>query len=106
MSERLLILADEISPAHKKSPAVTAAPAVAGADRMDADVLQQVKAANDALQKLNRRYAALLQHSSRSIALMSSLFSGYQGQFQGQFPQQNKEASGAGSHHHTWSCQM
>jgi hypothetical protein len=37
---------------------------------------------------------------------MAALFSGYQGKFQQQFPQQIKEASGAGCEHRTWSCQM
>jgi hypothetical protein len=58
----------------------------------------QVQTAGDTLQKLNRRYAALLQHSSRSVALMASLFSSYKGQI--------KEASGPGLKHQTWSCRM
>jgi murein endopeptidase len=65
---------------------------------IDEDLKHQIGAASDALQKLNQRYAALLRHSSRSVALMASLFSSFQGQFQ--------EASGPGSHHKTWSCQM
>jgi hypothetical protein len=89
MSARLLVLADEISP--KSNPAVSPA-------GVDEDMLQQVQLAGDALQKLNRRYAALLQHSSRSVALMASLFSSYQGQL--------KEASGPRLKHQTWSCQM
>jgi len=70
MSTRLLVLADEISPSLKANPAVSQVGA-------DADMVQQVQAAGDTLQKLNRRYAALLQHSSRSVALMASLFSSY-----------------------------
>jgi hypothetical protein len=91
MSARLLVLADEISPSLKSNPAVSPAGA-------DADMMQQVLVAGDTLQKLNRRYAALLQHSSRSVALMASLFSSYKGQF--------KEASGPRLKHQTWSCQM
>jgi hypothetical protein len=91
MSARLLVLADEISPSLKSNPAVSHA----GADE---DVMHQVQIAGDTLQKLNRRYAALLQHSSRSVALMASLFNSYQGQI--------KEASGPRLKHQTWSCRM
>ncbi len=91
MSARLLVLADEISPSLKSSPAVSP-PGV------NEDMMRQVQVAGDSLQKLNRRYAALLQHSSRSVALMASLFSSYKGQF--------KEASGPRLKHQTWSCQM
>jgi hypothetical protein len=91
MSARLLVLANEISPTTNSNPAVS--PAGLGREMM-----QQVRVAGDALQNLNRRYAALLQHSSRSVALMASLFSSYKGQF--------KEASGPRLKHQTWSCQM
>jgi hypothetical protein len=60
--------------------------------------MQQIRTADGTLQQLNRRYAALLQHSSRSVALMTSLFSSFHGQFQ--------EASGPRLKHQTWSCQM
>jgi hypothetical protein len=91
MSARLLVLADEISPPTKLNPAISPT-------GVDEGMLQQVQAAGDALQKLNRRYAALLRHSSRSVALMASLFSSYKGQL--------KEASGPRLKHQTWSCQM
>jgi hypothetical protein len=91
MSARLLVLADELSAPLKSNPA-------ASPIKIDEDMMQQVHVAGDALQNLNRRYAALLQHSSRSVALMSSLFSSFQGQF--------KEASGPRLKHQTWSCQM
>jgi hypothetical protein len=91
MSARLLVLADEISPSIKSNPGASPAGA-------DADMMLQVQVAGDTLQKLNRRYAALLEHSSRSVALMASLFSSYKGQF--------KEASGPRLKHQTWSCQM
>ena len=91
MSARLLVLADEISPSLKSNSAVSQA----GEDQ---DIMLQVQTAGDTLQKLNRRYAALLQHSSRSVVLMASLFSSYKGQI--------KEASGPGLNHQTWSCRM
>jgi hypothetical protein len=65
---------------------------------MDEDMTRQIRSAGDTLQQLNRRYAALLQHSSRSVALMTSFFSSFHGQFQ--------EASGPRLKHQTWSCQM
>jgi hypothetical protein len=65
---------------------------------IDGDLMQQIRAAADTLQKLNYSYAALLQHASRSVALMTSLFSSFQGQF--------KEASGARLKQQTWSCQV
>jgi hypothetical protein len=64
---------------------------------LDEDMKGQIRSANQTLQRLNQRYAALLQHSSRSVAIMASLFSSFQGQFQ--------EASGPRSIQ-TWSCQM
>jgi hypothetical protein len=65
---------------------------------LDNDMTNQIQAASGVLQKLNLRYAALLQHSSRSVALMASLFSSFKGQFQ--------EASGPRLKHQTWSCQV
>ena len=91
MSARLVVLADEISPSLKSNPAVSPA-------GLDAEMMQQVRVAGDSLKNLNRRYAALLQHSSRSVALMASLFNSYKGQF--------KEASGPRLKHQTWSCRM
>jgi hypothetical protein len=64
----------------------------------DDDRMRQILTASAALQKLNQRYAALLKHSSRSVALMASLFGSFKGQFQ--------EASGPRLKHQTWSCQM
>jgi hypothetical protein len=63
------------------------------------DTLQQrVHAASNELQSLNRRYSALLKFSSRSVAMMVSLFSSYQGQIQ--------EGSGPRLKLQTWSCQI
>jgi hypothetical protein len=64
----------------------------------DNNLEQQIRAASGTLQTLNQRYAILLQHSSRSVALMASLFSSFKGQIQ--------EASGPGLKHQTWSCQI
>jgi hypothetical protein len=99
MSARLLVLADEISPSLKSHSTVSLADVDPGVDPcVDQDVMHQVQIAGDSLQKLNRRYAALLQHSSRSLAQMTSLFNSYKGQI--------KEASGPGLKHQTWSCRM
>jgi hypothetical protein len=91
MSARLVELADELSAPLRSSPA-------ASSIGIDEDLRRQILVSGDALQTLNRRYAALLQHSSRSVALMVSLFSSFKGQF--------KEASGPRMKHQTWSCQM
>jgi hypothetical protein len=64
----------------------------------DDGLRSQIVSANERLQMLNRGYAALLQHSSRSIALMASLFASFRGQIQ--------EASGTRAKVQTWSCQM
>jgi len=64
----------------------------------DDDRMHEILSASAALQKLNQRYAVLLKHSSRSVALMASLFGSFKGQFQ--------EASGPRLKHQTWSCQM
>jgi hypothetical protein len=65
--------------------------------RLDTEVRTQIWAAGKKLQILNQRYSALLQHSSRSVALMISLFSSFQGQYQ--------EVTGARGKQ-TWSCQI
>jgi len=91
MSLRLSELADELSAPLSLSRA-------AGADSIDQDLNGQIRAANAQLQKLNLRYSILLKHSSRSVALMASLFNSFRGQFQ--------EDSGARLKHQTWSCQM
>jgi hypothetical protein len=64
----------------------------------DSGMTEQIRAASDALQMLNRRYSALIKHSSHSVALMVSLFGSFQGQMQ--------EDSGSRLKHHTWSCQI
>jgi hypothetical protein len=101
ISARLLVLAGALSGPLKSNPVRSnraASSPARSASNIDADMIEQVLVANESLQKLNRRYAALLEHSSRSVALMSSLFGSLQGQF--------KEASGPRLKHQTWSCQM
>ena len=91
LSTRLARLADDLSVSLQTQHAIARA-------SMDEDMTRQIRSAGDTLQQLNRRYAALLQHSSRSVALMTSFFSSFHGQFQ--------EASGPRLKHQTWSCQM
>jgi hypothetical protein len=91
LSARLVVLADELSIPLNADPATPVTP-------IDGDLMQQIHVAGDSLQKLNRGYAALLQHSSRSTAMMVSLFASIRGQFQ--------EASGPRLKYQTWSCQM
>jgi hypothetical protein len=88
---RLIKLAGELSLPVEDYPS-------ASIGAIDEDLMHQIWAASGTLHQLNQRYAALLQHSSRSVALMTSLFSSFQGQIQ--------EVSGPGSKHQTWSCQM
>jgi 23S rRNA A2030 N6-methylase RlmJ len=91
LSARLTELVNEICVPLQADPSASQA-------RLDESVMLQIRAESDTLQKLNQRYAALLQHSSRSVALMTALFSSVNGQL--------KEASGPRLKYQTWSCQM
>jgi UV DNA damage repair endonuclease len=91
LSARLARLAGDLSAPLQKQPVIARA-------TVDEDIMRQIRTVGETLQQLNRRYAALLQHSSRSVALMTSFFRSFQGQFQ--------EASGPRLKHQTWSCQM
>jgi hypothetical protein len=91
LSARLVTLADELSLPLKTAPSIPPAP-------IEDALMHQIFIAGDSLQKLNRVYAALIHHSSRSTALMVSLFASAQGQFQ--------EASGPRLKYQTWSCQV
>jgi hypothetical protein len=64
----------------------------------DPAVDQEIQAASEAIRKLNLRYAALLKHSGRSIALLASLGRNCLGQ-----PQ---EIRGPRLKRQTWSCEM
>lgn len=61
-------------------------------------LMSDVRAASSTLQMLNQRYGALLQHSSRSVALMVSLFDSFRGNL--------REGNGSRSKLQTWSCQI
>ncbi len=90
-SDRLGELADDLSrPAKERALPIAA--------QADSGLIDQIGAASNALQNLNRRYSALLKHSSHSVALMVSLFSSFQGQMQ--------EDSGSRLKQQTWSCQI
>jgi hypothetical protein len=65
---------------------------------IEENAVHEIRAASNTLQILNQRYAALLQHSSRSVAMMVSLFTSVSGRFQ--------EASGPRLKYQTWSCRM
>lgn len=91
LSSRLVVLVKEIC-IPLEAGAQTSQP------QMDQNVSLEIHDASQSLQRLNQRYAALLQHSSRSVALMVSLFSSFKGQLQ--------EASGPRLKYQTWSCQM
>lgn len=91
LSARLLKLASGLSKDFRETKASSLAHA-------DEDLIQQIGAASSTLQKLNHQYSALIQHSSRSVELMVSLFSSFTGQFQ--------EGSASRPKHQTWSCQI
>jgi hypothetical protein len=95
LSTRLTVLADQLSlPLEAKPAADIEAPQAP----IDSNLAQQIHAVGDSLQKLNRVYAALIHHSSRTTAVMVSLFASVRGQFQ--------EVSGPRSKYQTWSCRM
>jgi len=65
---------------------------------IDAAVEKKIGATRKTLLDLNLKYAALLKHSGRTIALLSTLCKSHTGQFQ--------EARGPRSKYQTWSCEM
>jgi hypothetical protein len=91
LSFQLGKLADELSTTAQAHPPFAS-------DSIDPALMLEIRAAAGEVQALNLRYSILLKHSSRSAALMASLFNSFRGQFQ--------EASGARLKHQTWSCQM
>jgi hypothetical protein len=91
LSSRLTVLVNQICvPLKTETPA--------SKPGLDEEMIGQIHTASNSLQQLNRRYAALLQHSSRSVAQMVALFNSVRGQIQ--------EASGPRLKVQTWSCQM
>ena len=91
MSDRLVELAASLSAPGQSQSTST----ILNAER---DLKFQIQVASAALQVLNRRYAVLLDRSSRSVALMVSLFDSFRGNLQ--------EAPGARPTMRTWSCQV
>lgn len=91
LSTRLGMLAGDLSYSREANP-------ILSQTCIDSDLKCQILIAAEELQKLNCGYAALLQHSSHSVALMASLVGSFTGQLQ--------EASGPRSQYQTWSCQM
>ena len=94
LSLRLSVLAEkqnEFRLAERSSP-------VPPADAVESALATQIRAAASAVQSLNLRYSMLLQHASRSVAMMVSLFRSFQGEMQ--------EGAGSRLHHATWSCQV
>lgn len=65
---------------------------------IDATVERRILSTRSAILDLNLQYAALLKHSGRTIALLSSLCRSHAGQFQ--------EAQGPRLKYQTWSCEM
>jgi flagellar biosynthesis/type III secretory pathway chaperone len=84
LSERLSALANAF-----RAPAPHTAP-------VSGSLGAEIRAAQNQLQQLNLRYSILLEHSSRSVAMMASLLNSFRGQIQ--------EAPGARPKHQTWSC--
>lgn len=91
LSARLTVIADAWRTSLTSDCAVWA-------DGVDSSLRRQIGNAAGELQQLNHRYSLLLQHSSRSVALMTSLFRSFRGQLQ--------EAPGAGLQQQTWSCHV
>lgn len=92
LAARLSDLAEEL-----RTPAAEDARNMAP-NNIDEDLRAQIGAANAELQKLNLRYSFLIQHSSRSVALMASLLNSFRLQL--------REASGEDRQHRTLSCQV
>ena len=65
---------------------------------IDTAVEKKIGAARKTLLDLNLKYAALIKHSGRTIALLSTLCKSHTGQFQ--------EARGPRLKYQTWSCEM
>ena len=91
MSVRLAELASELrgSPTPKSTAQEVSA---------NDGLMLEIQVASAALQSLNQRYAALILHSSRSVAMMVSLFNSIKGNLQ--------EVPGARPKLQTWSCEV
>jgi len=91
LSQQLSRLAGELSASSEPSYPIPF-------QSTDADLMGEIRSATGELSRLNFRYSILLEHSSRSVALMTSLFTSFRGQLQ--------EDSGARLKHQTWSCRI
>jgi hypothetical protein len=91
LASRLSELASGLA-AHRRSsgPALPA--------EIDQEMAEKIRAATGEVESLNLRYSLLLQHSSRSLAQMSSLFRS--------FRDHAEEVSGARPKVQTWSCRI
>jgi len=65
---------------------------------IDSATESRIRSASKALCELNLRYAALLRHSGRSIAVLATFYRSQSGQIQ--------EARGSRLKYQTWSCEM
>jgi len=65
---------------------------------VDATIESKIRAASNELCELNLQYAALLRHSGKSLAVLTTLYKSRTGQFQ--------EARGPRLKHQTWSCEV
>jgi chromosome segregation ATPase len=95
LSQQLSALAGELrSEAHSLKEPARDTPVQT---QIQAQIQAQIKSAAAELRRLNLRYSILVEHSSRSVAMMASLFNSFRGQIQ--------EATGARLKQQTWSCQ-
>jgi hypothetical protein len=66
--------------------------------RRDAATELRLRAVGGTIRTLNLQYASLLEHSGKSIALLSALCESHTGRSQ--------ETRGTRQKHQTWSCEM
>ena len=64
---------------------------------VDSDLAVEITSATEALLMLNRRYAALLKHSGKTLQLLAGLYRSYPGSLQ--------PGSVVSGHLQTWSCE-
>jgi hypothetical protein len=88
------VLASMANSMREKKGSSTEAPLILS----DGSTDRKIRAASEAIRDLNLRYAALLKHSGRSLALLVSLCRSHTGQ--------HLEAGRSGSKRQTWSCEM
>lgn len=89
MSEQLNRLADALA-TSQSGPA---------AEPLDQDLKRQLLESSQQLDQLNLRYSLLLKHSSRSVAMMATLFRSFSGEIQ-------EEVADKDQRQQTWSCRI